>query len=411
MKMCIRSQTRRRSLIETSLDRYCSDDIGEAVTVKSEMSTSTEKQPRKKAPSSSKKREIQHNYHDHANDDGKVYMETPIVSKGGVTVPFPMKLHNMLEQIAQYENELEHIVSWQPHGRCFLVHKIKEFQEDVLPRFFQQRKYASFQRQLNLYGFSRLTKGPDRGAYYHELFLRGKSILCRGIYRMKVKGTGSRMASNPDQEPNFYSMTSMPSAVSAAPSSSLGVTEPFTHQKQTMEPLNLQQNTAFESMDTNSRPPETIPSNMNNNYESYFNSTPMNTASSSYNSNNSMSMYYEKVNENNTPEAAEKVFGDMQFHALEDVSRRHSLMMDPITRRLSMKFSSRGSFRNNRGSIVICGDNDFDEEMEMIAKLGDSSLSDNQLGDILDKIIDHRVIWDRFMKVCNNICNDRKQIE
>ena len=158
----------------------------------------------------SKKREIQHNYTDHANDDEAIYSESPIVSKGGVTVPFPLKLHNMLEYIAEYEPKLASIVSWQPHGRCFLVRDITAFADDVLPSFFQQRKYASFQRQLNLYGFSRITKGPDRGSYYHELFLRSKQALCRGINRMKVKGTGSRMASNPKQEPNFYQMTCMP---------------------------------------------------------------------------------------------------------------------------------------------------------------------------------------------------------
>ena len=30
-------------------------------------------------------------------------------------------------------------------------------------RFFRQSKMTSFQRQLNLYGFSRLTAGTDRG--------------------------------------------------------------------------------------------------------------------------------------------------------------------------------------------------------------------------------------------------------
>ncbi len=153
---------------------------------------------------------VQHDYHDHSKDSDSVYLEQPIVTKGGVSIPFPMKLHNMLNHIALHENELSDIVSWQPHGRCFCVKKIKEFTEDVLPRFFQQRKYPSFQRQLNLYGFNRITAGPDKGSYYHELFLRSKKALCRAIHRMKVKGTGCRMASNPRQEPNFYAMEPMP---------------------------------------------------------------------------------------------------------------------------------------------------------------------------------------------------------
>lgn len=153
---------------------------------------------------------VQHNYHDHSKDDYSKYLEIPIACKGGVTVPFPMKLYDMLQHIDLNEPELASIVSWQPHGRCFVVKKIKEFTSEVLPRFFDQKKYASFQRQLNLYGFNRLTTGPDRGSYYHEMFLRSKKLLCRAIYRKKVKGTGTRMASNPEQEPNFYLMESMP---------------------------------------------------------------------------------------------------------------------------------------------------------------------------------------------------------
>ena len=77
-----------------------------------------------------------------------------------------------------------------------------------MPKYFKQTKWTSFQRQLNLYGFNRLTKGADAGAYYHELFLRGDRYLglCQSIVRVKVKGTGIKGANNPADEPDFYSM-------------------------------------------------------------------------------------------------------------------------------------------------------------------------------------------------------------
>jgi hypothetical protein len=73
-----------------------------------------------------------------------------------------------------------------------------------MPKYFRQSKLTSFQRQVNLYGFRRLTAGQDRGAYYHELFLRGRPDLHKKLVRIRVKGTGFKSASSPATEPNFY---------------------------------------------------------------------------------------------------------------------------------------------------------------------------------------------------------------
>jgi hypothetical protein len=145
---------------------------------------------------------VQHNYHDHSHDNRADYQEEH-PARGGVTTPFPLRLHDMLENVQA--DGYDHVVSWQPHGRCFVVHKPKEFVE-LLPQYFKLSKLASFQRQLNLYGFQRLTRGRDRGGYYHELFLQGKVFLAHSIQRIKVKGTGVRARSNPDQEPDFWAM-------------------------------------------------------------------------------------------------------------------------------------------------------------------------------------------------------------
>ena len=155
-------------------------------------------------------------YHDYASSQDDPIPELNIqISKGlrkgprgGVQAPFPSKLHALLE-----ENKFEDIISWQPHGRCFLLHKPQEFVRVVMSKYFNQSKITSFQRQLNLYGFTRiLSAGPDKGGYYHELFLRGNnSKLCSSIMRMKVKGTKCRRgASDLESEPNFYSMEPVP---------------------------------------------------------------------------------------------------------------------------------------------------------------------------------------------------------
>jgi len=71
-------------------------------------------------------------------------------------------------------------------------------------------KKSSFLRQLNLYGFHRLSAGPDQGAYYHALFLRSKKFLCKRISRQKINGNRIRSAGNPEEEPPLTSYPSLP---------------------------------------------------------------------------------------------------------------------------------------------------------------------------------------------------------
>jgi hypothetical protein len=145
-----------------------------------------------------------HNYHDFAAvpcpDDFSLIEEA---DRATGDAPFPTKLYNMLDSIDTMG--YASIVSWQSHGRCFIVHKKDELKA-LLPNFFKLTKITSFHRQLNLYGFMRISTGRDRSAYYHENFLRGKpSLLCR-MQRIKIKGTGIRARDNPDSEPDFWCM-------------------------------------------------------------------------------------------------------------------------------------------------------------------------------------------------------------
>lgn len=48
-------------------------------------------------------------------------------------------------------------------------------------------KYTSFQRQLNLYGFRRLSKGEDQGSYFHPKFQRNRKDLLPEIRRVTGK--------------------------------------------------------------------------------------------------------------------------------------------------------------------------------------------------------------------------------
>ncbi|VEU38981.1 unnamed protein product [Pseudo-nitzschia multistriata] len=94
---------------------------------------------------------------------------------------FPWKLHDMLDRTKAEGNE--NIVSWVEGGKAFRVHVTEAFVNDILPRFFKQTKYKSFQRQLNLYGFTRLHNGPNKGGYKHTYFQQGQRSLCQLINR------------------------------------------------------------------------------------------------------------------------------------------------------------------------------------------------------------------------------------
>lgn len=56
-----------------------------------------------------------------------------------------------------------------------------------MPEYFSTSRLASFQRQLNLYGFVRINEGRLRGGYHHEFFRKGKRHLCSKIKRQKTR--------------------------------------------------------------------------------------------------------------------------------------------------------------------------------------------------------------------------------
>uniref|UniRef100_A0A7S4K4X2 HSF-type DNA-binding domain-containing protein n=1 Tax=Odontella aurita TaxID=265563 RepID=A0A7S4K4X2_9STRA len=99
-----------------------------------------------------------------------------------------------------------------------------------MPKYFRMSSLSSFQRQINLYNFKRITEGVDKGAYYHELFLRGKGELTKNLKRVKCKKATTNacgfvslggMCPTMGQslgfyEPDFYSMPSMSSSALTA---------------------------------------------------------------------------------------------------------------------------------------------------------------------------------------------------
>jgi hypothetical protein len=121
----------------------------------------------------------------HENEACKMAISHPNASK--LSIPFPWKLHVMLDS-ADTEG-CNSIVSWLPGGNSFKVHYEHGFVTNVMPRYFKQTKYKSFQRQLNIWCFERISNGPDKGGYGHPNFVKGNPSLCRQMRRKKIKGS------------------------------------------------------------------------------------------------------------------------------------------------------------------------------------------------------------------------------
>jgi hypothetical protein len=103
---------------------------------------------------------------------------------------FPWRLHIVLD--AAEREGFSDIVSWIDDS-SFKVHDAERFVDEIMPRFFQQTKYKSFQRQCNLWGFDRISNGPQKGGYVRkEYFVRGDPALVARIQRMKIKGPLSK---------------------------------------------------------------------------------------------------------------------------------------------------------------------------------------------------------------------------
>jgi len=83
--------------------------------------------------------------------------------------PFLTKLFKMVD-----DPDTNNIVSWTPAGDALAVHDDEAFAQQLLPHYFKHNNFSSFVRQLNTYGFSKVTaaEGPDRWVFAHLHFRR-----------------------------------------------------------------------------------------------------------------------------------------------------------------------------------------------------------------------------------------------
>jgi HSF-type DNA-binding len=139
---------------------------------------------------------------------------------------FPFNLHDMVESSSM--SSQSDIIRWSPHGRAFRVYDKDRLVNELLPRYLKrQTKFASFQRQLNMYGFLKLLGDhSDKGGYYHPLFLRGRPALSKLIFRNEESESKVRRKWDPTTEPDFLQMPPVSDIVSGPAVGSSALTPP-----------------------------------------------------------------------------------------------------------------------------------------------------------------------------------------
>ncbi|KAE8447317.1 hypothetical protein EG329_010875 [Mollisiaceae sp. DMI_Dod_QoI] len=113
--------------------------------------------------------------------------------------PFVQKLSSFLDK-----SENTDLIRWSDRGDSFVVLDEDEFAKTLIPELFKHNNYASFVRQLNMYGFhkrvglsdnsmkasERKNKSPSE--YYNPYFKRGHPNLLWLINKPKGGGTKSK---------------------------------------------------------------------------------------------------------------------------------------------------------------------------------------------------------------------------
>ncbi|KAJ2947905.1 hypothetical protein O0L34_g9696 [Tuta absoluta] len=121
----------------------------------------------------------------------------------GATVPaFLGKLWKLVN-----DSETNHLISWSPGGKTFVIKNQADFARELLPLYYKHNNMASFIRQLNMYGFHKITSVENGGLRYekdeiefsHPCFMRGHAYLLEHIKR-KIANPKSIVTSNESGE-------------------------------------------------------------------------------------------------------------------------------------------------------------------------------------------------------------------
>ncbi|ETW03686.1 hypothetical protein H310_05072 [Aphanomyces invadans] len=164
------------------------------------------------------------------------------------------KFLRYLFQILECEDP--HIISWSVDGTSIQILDMVSIANDILPKYFKHSNYASFQRQLNYFGFRKWTKSQTTiCTFSHPEFLRHRPDR---MSRIKRKNRPERMGTRQTGPPKTHvSNPSFPT-----PSTWSDMSTP-TSMAGAVEPPSAPRHASFPSIDIKTMPsPHMLPAGL-----------------------------------------------------------------------------------------------------------------------------------------------------
>ncbi|CAG9760361.1 unnamed protein product [Ceutorhynchus assimilis] len=106
-------------------------------------------------------------------------------------IPIPAFLTKLWKIVN--DPETDHLIGWRQCGNTFIIHNQAQFWYELLPLYFKHNNMSSFVRQLNLYGFHKVSSLENCGLaekddvksiqFHHPYFQRDEPELLKKIKR------------------------------------------------------------------------------------------------------------------------------------------------------------------------------------------------------------------------------------
>ncbi|OWZ20034.1 HSF-type DNA-binding protein [Phytophthora megakarya] len=116
--------------------------------------------------------------------------------KRGWVAPFLLHLHKMLR------DEDSKIIRWAEDGLAFQILDKEAMTAQILPKYFKNKNFSSFQRQLNYFGFRKWSKARAQFPTYSREHFTRDNFSDMALVKRQSKKSRKRKASSDEEQPS-----------------------------------------------------------------------------------------------------------------------------------------------------------------------------------------------------------------